>query len=90
MNVIAAVGIGPFDTAWLAAALVLTTPILLAAVGELISERAGILNVGLEGFMLAGAFFSYLVAWRAHNLAAGVAAGVGAGLVFALIMGLLT
>lgn len=90
MSVIAAIGIGPFDTAWLAAALVLTTPILLAAVGELISERAGVLNVGLEGFMLAGAFFSYLVTWKASSLAAGVAAGVGAGMVFAVVMGLLT
>ena len=90
MNAIAAIGIGPFDTAWLAAALVLTTPILLAAIGELISERAGVLNVGLEGFMLAGAFFSYLVTWKANSLAAGVAAGVGAGLAFAVVMGLLT
>ena len=90
MTVIGAIGIGPFETAWLAAALVLTTPILLAAIGELISERAGVLNVGLEGFMLAGAFFSYLVAWKAHNLAAGAAAGVAAGIVFAVIMGLLT
>jgi general nucleoside transport system permease protein len=90
MNVIAAIGIGPFDTAWLAAALVLTTPILLAAMGELISERAGVLNVGLEGYMLAGAFFSYLVAWKAGNLAAGAAAGVAAGLMFAVVMGLLT
>jgi general nucleoside transport system permease protein len=90
MNVVGAIGIGPFDTAWLAAALVLTTPILLAAIGELISERAGVLNVGLEGFMLAGAFFSYLVAWKSHNLAAGAAAGVGAGILFAVVMGLLT
>ncbi|MGZ4203564.1 MAG: ABC transporter permease [Thermoleophilaceae bacterium] len=90
MNVIANIGIGPFDTAWLGAAIVLTTPILLAAIGELISERAGVLNVGLEGFMLVGCFFSYLVAWKAGNLAAGAAAGVAAGLVFAVIMGLLT
>src|SRR6476659_2814904 len=86
----AAIGIGPFDTAWLAEALILTTPILLAATGELISERAGVLNVGLEGYMLAGAFFSYLVAWKANNLAAGVAAGVAGGALFAVIMGLLT
>jgi ABC-type uncharacterized transport system permease subunit len=90
MNVIATIGIGPFDTAWLAAALVLSTPILLAAMGELVSERTGVLNVGLEGFMLAGAFFSYLVAWKANNLAAGIAAGVAAGMVFAVVMGLLT
>ena len=90
MNVIGAIGIGPFDTAWLEAALVLTAPILLAAMGELISERAGVLNVGLEGFMLVGAFFSYYVAWKADSLAAGVVAGMAAGVLFAVVMGLLT
>jgi simple sugar transport system permease protein len=90
MAVLAEIGVGPFDTAWLAAALVLTTPILLAAIGELISERAGVLNVGLEGFMLSGAFFSYLVAWKAGSLALGAVAGIAAGLLFAVVMGLLT
>jgi simple sugar transport system permease protein len=90
MSAIATVGIGPFDTAWLAAALVLTTPILLAAVGELISERVGVLNVGLEGYMLAGAFFSYYVTWKADSLFLGVLASVAAGLLFAAIMALLT
>jgi general nucleoside transport system permease protein len=90
MNVLAAFGISPYDTDWLAAAIVLTTPILLAAVGELISERAGVLNVGLEGYMLSGAFFSYLIAWKSGNLALGVAAGVAGGMVFAAVMALLT
>jgi general nucleoside transport system permease protein len=87
---VAAVGFGPFDTDWLASALVLTTPILLASVGELISERAGVLNVGLEGMMLSGAFFSYLVTWKADSLLLGVLAGIAAGLVFAVVMGLLS
>jgi simple sugar transport system permease protein len=86
---LAAVGFGPFDTDWLTTALVLTTPILLAAVGELISERAGILNVGLEGMMLAGAFFSYLVAWKSGSLLLGTFAGIAAGVLFAFVMGLL-
>ena len=90
MNLLASVGIAPYDTAWLTAAIVLTTPILLAAVGELISERAGVLNVGLEGYMLSGAFFSYLVAWKSGNLAIAVAAGIGGGLLFAVVMGILT
>jgi general nucleoside transport system permease protein len=90
MNILATVGISPYDTAWLTAAIVLTTPILLAAVGELISERAGVLNVGLEGYMLSGAFFSYLIAWKSGNLALAVLAGVGGGLLFAVVMALLT
>ena len=89
-HMFAAIGIGPFDTAWLAEALILTTPILLAAMGELISERAGVLNVGLEGFMLAGAFFSYLMTWKAHSLFVGVVCGIAAGMLFAVVMGLLT
>jgi simple sugar transport system permease protein len=86
--VLADIGFGPFNAGWLAAAMVITAPILLASVGELISERAGVLNVGLEGMMLAGAFFSYLVAWKTGSTALGILAGVGAGTLFAAIMGL--
>ncbi|MEY2534437.1 MAG: ral nucleoside transport system permease protein [bacterium] len=81
--------LSPFDADWLAAALVLSTPILLAAIGELVSERAGVLNVGLEGMMLAGAFFSYLIAWQTDSMVLGTIAGVAAGVFFAAIMALL-
>ena len=83
------IGVGPFDTSWLTSTLILTTPILLPAVGELISERAGVLNVGLEGMMLAGAFFSFWAAWATGSLLLGVLAGVAAGLAFGVIMSLL-
>lgn len=86
----ATIGIGPFDTAWLLSTLVLTTPILLAAIGELISERAGVLNVGLEGMMLVGAFFSFWVAWKSGNLVVGALAGLAAGAVFGVVMALLS
>jgi simple sugar transport system permease protein len=81
--------LAPFDTDWLAAALVLTTPILLAAMGELVAERAGVLNVGLEGMMLAGAFFSYLIAWQTDSMVLGTVAGIAAGALFAAVMALL-
>ena len=86
----AAIGIGPFDTLWLASALILTTPILLAAMGELISERAGVLNVGLEGMMLSGAFFSFWVAVETGSLAIGFLGGIAAGVLFGSIMALLS
>jgi general nucleoside transport system permease protein len=86
---IAAISITPFDANWIAATLVLTTPILLPAVGELISERAGVLNVGLEGMMVAGAFTAYLVTWKLHSLLLGVLLGMGAGTLFGVIMALL-
>jgi simple sugar transport system permease protein len=89
VTILANIGFAPFDTDWIAVTLTITTPILLAAIGELISERAGVLNVGLEGMMLSGAFFSYFVVWKTHSLAAGVVGGVGGGLVFGLVMGVL-
>ncbi len=89
IHLVANFGVSPFDTDWLTSALVLTTPILLAGIGELISERAGVLNVGLEGMMLTGAFFSYYVAWVSGNLAAGVFSGIAAGMMFGVVMGLL-
>lgn len=46
----------------LSSAIRLMVPLLLAALGELISERAGIMNIGLEGFMTAGAFAAFAVA----------------------------
>src|SRR3954469_15982640 len=63
-------------------ALIFATPLILAAVGELIVERAGVVNIGIEGMMLAGA----LAAWVANGYfgpAWGVAAGVLAAIVLA-------
>jgi simple sugar transport system permease protein len=88
--VIAEIGYGPFNMGWLAAAVVITTPILLASVGELISERAGVLNVGLEGMMLSGAFASYWVAWKTGSTAAAIVAGGFGGVLFAVIMALIS
>jgi simple sugar transport system permease protein len=85
---LAAIGVGPFDTDLLGQALILATPILLAGIGELISERAGVINVGLEGMMLSGAFFAYLATWKTHSLAVGCFAGIGGGLIFGVAMGL--
>jgi general nucleoside transport system permease protein len=86
---IADIGIGPFDASWLESTLILTTPILVAAIGELISERAGVLNVGLEGMMLAGAFFSFWVAYETGSLALGVAGGLAAGVLLGVVMAVL-
>lgn len=49
-----------FITTWLAAAMRLTGPLLLASLGELYSERSGVLNVGIEGTILLGALAAYL------------------------------
>ena len=47
-----------------AAALVIATPLVFAASGELVAERAGVLNLGIEGTMYAGAFIGFVVADR--------------------------
>ena len=69
----------PFDALWLAATVRLAIPLLLAATGELISERAGVLNLGLEGMMLSGAFVGYWAAEGSGSITAGIMAAILAG-----------
>ena len=68
--------------ALLEAALRLAAPLLLAALGELIVERAGVVNIGIEGMMLAGAFAAFAAASASGSPAVGVAAAVAAALLF--------
>jgi general nucleoside transport system permease protein len=65
--------------AFFTSTIAMTTPILLAALGELIVEESGILNIGIEGAMLAGAFFGLAAAYFSGNLALGLLCAVGAG-----------
>ena len=48
-----------FMTAFLAAAVRLAVPLMYGGIGETIAEKSGILNIGMEGVMLSGAFFSF-------------------------------
>ena len=66
--------------ALLEAALRLAAPLLLAALGELVIERAGLIDIGIEGTMLTGAFAGFVVAVASGSALAGVAAAAGAGL----------
>jgi simple sugar transport system permease protein len=61
------------------------TPLLLAALGGLYSERAGVINIALEGLMLAGAFTAAAVTHYAGSPWVGLLAGIGAGVVVAAI-----
>ena len=66
------------------------TPLLLAGAGELVCERSGVLNLGLEGLMLLGAASGFMVASITGSMALGFAAAAGAAAGLAVLYGLLT
>lgn len=69
-------------------ALRLATPLLFACLAGLFSERAGIFDIGLEGKMLAAAFFSAATAFATGSVWLGLLAGIGASLALSAIHGL--
>jgi len=71
----------------LASAVRQATPLLLAALGGLYSERSGVINIALEGLMLAGAFTAATVTHYSGNPWVGLAAGIAAGVLVALVHG---
>lgn len=75
----------PFDVGWLAMTIRLATPLILASMGELVAERTGMLNIGVEGMILMGALGGVLGATVTSNLFLGVVAGAVAGLLLALL-----
>lgn len=73
-------------TALLSGALLVCVPLLFAALGELVSERSGVLNIGLEGMMLIGAYVGFVAAYHGGNEWYGFGAGALAGAGVALFM----
>ena len=85
-----------FVVALATAAIRLAVPILLATLGEIITERGGVLNLGLEGVMVMGGVVGFMVAYYLQSgplagisswlgLAAGMVAGMGMGLILAVL-----
>ncbi|NLS14621.1 ABC transporter permease [Vibrio sp. SM6] len=74
----------------LLAALKTGTPLLIIALGELICEKTGVLNLGQEGMMLMGAMAGFAGAFYTGNLYVGIALAIGAGMAMALLFSLLT
>ena len=70
----------------LAGTIRLATPILLPALGQIYTQRAGILNLGVEGTMLMGALSAFSVAFASGNLWLGLLAGITAGILYSLLM----
>ena len=73
-----------------ASLMVAATPILLAAIGELVVEKAGVLNLGVEGMMITGAVSGFAVAVTTGSPALGMLAAIVAGAALSLIFAVLT
>jgi len=79
-----------FLTAFLVSVMAAATPLLLAASGELVAERSGILNLGVEGMMLVGAVVGFAVGHRTGSTALGVGAAILGGMGLAAVFSFLT
>jgi len=72
------------------AAIRIASPLIFAALGELICERAGVLNLGIEGIMVVGAFAGWLTVYLGGGLWFGVAVAMLSGMAFGLLHATLT
>jgi ABC-type uncharacterized transport system permease subunit len=73
----------------LSGALLLMTPVVLATLGEIVTERAGILNIGIEGVMLCGAFTAAGALQLGGNMTVALLAAVPAGVLVGFLLALL-
>jgi simple sugar transport system permease protein len=74
-----------FNVALIFSTIRLATPLILAALGGLYSERSGVINIALEGLMLAGAFTAASVTYYSGNPWLGLLAGIAAGVAVAAV-----
>ncbi|HRA64940.1 MAG TPA: ABC transporter permease, partial [Caldilinea sp.] len=76
--------------ALLQATVRMAAPLTFTAVGETYGERAGVINIGLEGLMLIGAVTAYAVAFASGNVWLGVLAAGVAAAIFGVLFGVVT
>ena len=74
----------------IASLMVAATPILLAAIGELVVEKSGVLNLGVEGMMITGAICGFAVAVETGNPWVGFVGAAAGGAILSLLFGFLT
>ncbi|MEM7525584.1 MAG: ABC transporter permease [Pseudomonadota bacterium] len=70
--------------------IIAATPLLFAALGELVVEKSGVLNLGVEGMMIVGAIGGFSAAHATGSLGLAVAAGAGAGAALAFVFAFMT
>jgi general nucleoside transport system permease protein len=79
-----------FSVSFILTVVTASTPLLLAASGELVVERAGVLNLGVEGMMIVGAACGFAGAYMSGSVFVGALCGILAGAALAAIFGILT
>lgn len=79
-----------FLTQLIASSIRLATPLVLAAIGEIFAERSGVLNLGVEGFMLFSGFVGFSVAFQTKDPWSGVIAGMVTGSLMGLLFAFMT
>ena len=79
-----------FTASFWAAAIRIASPLIFATLGELICERAGVLNLGIEGIMVAGAFAGWMAVYSGTGLWTGVCVAMLVGMLFGLLHSTLT
>ncbi|MEN8934109.1 MAG: ABC transporter permease, partial [Planktotalea arctica] len=79
-----------FTASFWAAAIRIASPLIFATLGELICERAGVLNLGIEGIMVAGAFAGWMAVYSGTALWTGVCVAMLVGMLFGLLHSTLT
>ncbi|MBA7672861.1 hypothetical protein ES703_81048 [subsurface metagenome] len=79
-----------FITGLIGATMRMATPIIFATIGEILVERSGVLNLGIEGIMLMGAMTGFLVTFISGSLWVGVLAAALVGMILALLMAFLS
>jgi len=79
-----------FQIGFFAAILRIATPLILATIGEMFTERGGVLNLGIEGIMVLGSMTGFTAAYYSGSLWLGILAAMATGALAALLMGFLT
>ena len=77
-------------TGFLSATIAMGTVLLLACIGEILTEKSGVLNLGLEGMMIIGAVFAFIIVQHTGNLTLAILASLVAGAVMGLIHAFIT
>jgi ABC-type uncharacterized transport system permease subunit len=77
-------------TATIASGIQLAAPFLLASLGETLGQRSGVLNLGVDGIMLLGAFATYYTALKTGDLRLAVLAGIAVGVAMGVATGLMS